>query len=630
MLTKMREKFAGGIAIAILAIIGVSFVFFGNNLGTASAQVAAKVNGSEIGIGQLELLYREQLQANPGIVDAPAEYRASLRRQLLDELIRQRLVDLYLSDSGYRVSDEAIDEGIRNIAEFQIDGEYSEAQATQFLATRQLTVESFREQQLINLRRSQLGRAIGGTSFVTPSDYRRYLNLMFEQRLASVARFDVETLMADIEVTDGMVESFYNDNDNLFLMPESADIEYIEFNRAAIGAQIDISEDALYDHYLNEQDRYLQPEQRRARHVLISIGDDEDAARAAAADALTRIQSGEAFAAVAAEVSMDGGTAPNGGELGTVTRDQMPGELGAEIFAMQQGDLSGPIKSEFGFHVVRLDEIIEPGPLPLDEVRGELLNELRDIEAEEGFRDLQQAASNELFNTKNMAEIASAVGLTVDTLPGFQRSGGGTFGQNQAAIDAVFDPVVLGGDVSQIVELDANRSAIFKVSEYREAARQPIDAVIGEIETAIRTQQAGLDAFNRASELMAALDAGADFATTASDAGASVTGLQSFGRADNTVEPAIAAAVFGAAKPNQSQPTRGQVPTSDGGYAVYSLEAVIPGRPEAIPLEQRDAGKQQLTQQAGVSDYLAFIQSLYDEADIVINEDVVAQQDQFQ
>lgn len=630
MLTQIREKAIGGIGIAILAVIAVSFVFVGTQIGNFSGVFAAKVNGSEIGVNYFENIVRNRLDENPQLASLPAEFRSQLRQGILDTVIRERLVDLYLAEAGYRMSPERIDEWIQSIPDFQVNGEYSDTQASEILAAANISIEDFRAQQMSELRRYQLQRAIVGTAVITPAEYRRYLNLAFEQRLVSVARFDMAALMADVEVTDELVEAFYIENDNLYQLPETATVQYIEFNRPAIAAELEISEQALQEHYEDSQNRYMQDEQRRARHILMLFGDDEAAAEAAAAAALARIQAGEAFEAVAADVSMDGASAPNGGDLGTMTRTQMPGELGAEIFALDAGQMSGLVKTEFGYHIVRVDEILEPGPLPLDQVRGELLNELRDRESELVFRDLQRTASDALFDTSDIAVIADTVGLPLQTVEGYQRSGGGTFGANQAVIDAVFDPAVLGGEISEIVEIDANRSAILRVSNYAEASRLPMDAVRDQIEAAIRSQQAGLDAFDKASALLAELEGGADFATTASAAGATVTAAQLISRQDVEADPAIVGAVFGAPKPAQAQPFRDQVPTSDGSYAVYSLEAVLPGRPETIPLDQRDQGKEQLTQQAGAADYLMFVQSLYDEADIVINEDVVAQQDFFQ
>jgi len=387
----------------------------------------------------------------------------------------------------------------------------------------------------------------------------------------------------------------------------------------------------LLEYYEDNQDRYLQDEQRQARHILILSDDDEDAAEAEAAALLARIQAGESFEALAAEHSDDGGTASRGGDLGALTRSQLPGELGGAVFSMDAGEVDGPIKSDFGFHVVQLDAILEQGPLPLDQVRGELLTELRDREAEDAFRELERQVSDALFDAPDLETIAAATGLEVKTAAGFTRAGGEPIGSNQAAIDAVFDSRVLyDGEISEVIELDASRSAVFKVTTHNEASRQSLEDVREEIIAALQSQEAQTIVFNRAEQLLVALNNGEDFGAAGEAAGAAVSAPTLLARQTTETDQAVLAQVFMAKKPTLSSPVTGSVSNTLGGITVYSLDAVLAGRPESIPLADRDAGKLELAQQAGSSDYLAFVQALYDKADIDISQDALAEQDLFQ
>ena len=632
MLTQIREKFAGGVAIVILGAIAVSFIFFGTNVDFSGGNIyAAKVDGSEISVNELELDYRARLDANPQLANLPAEFRVQLRQNILDALIRERLVDLYLEDAGYQVSESFLDESIQRIPEFQLDGVFDLDTAESLLMQNGYTVQGFRAAQRRQLRLSQLQRAIGGTSLVTPAEYRRYLNLIAEQRLVSVATFDLASAADEVTVTEEQVTTFYADNESLYLLPESATIEYIELNRSALAESVSISEEALNEYYLDSQSRYLQDEQRRASHILILFDDDEAAAEMSARALLARLEAGEPFADLAKTNSMDGGTAAQGGDLGSLTRSQLPGELGAEIFSMQLGEISGPVRSEFGFHIVRLDDILLPGPLPLDQVRGELLTELRERETEGAFRDLVRTASDALFDNPDMQAIAAATGLEVQRAEGIERSNAGPFGNNQAAIDAIFaDSVLNGGGISELVEIDANRAAIFKVVAHAPASRQPLDEVRDQIIATLRNQEAARIVENRASQLLQALESGQEFATAAAAANAVATAPTLLERQGTELDRTVMAAIFSAPKPAQDSPVRGQVANEAGGYTVYSLEAVIPGRPESIPQADRFAGKEQLAQQAGGSDYLAFVQSLVERADIDINDSVLAASDLLQ
>lgn len=631
MLSQIRDKIVGPAGLIILGIIAVSFVFFGATLNFAGSQYAAKVDGDEIGVAQFENAYRNQLNANPQLAQLPPEFRGQLRRNVLQSMIRERLVENYLADAGYQISEAQLTESIQQIPDFQVDGEFDLETAETILADNGYSRAEFRSLQRARMRTDQLQRAIGGTSIVTPSEYRRYLNLMAEQRLVSMAHFDIETIAAEVEVSDEAITAYYEENDSLFLLPETASIEYIEMSRSAIAEEIEIAEDVLNEYYLDSQNRYLQDEQRRARHILILSGDDEAAAEETARSLVARVNAGEPFADLAATYSADGSTASQGGDLGVRTLAQLSDELGSAVFTMEEGEVSGPIKSDFGFHVVQLDEILEQGPLPLDQVRGELLAELREQETEDRFRDVTRAASDALFDNADMQSIAAAIGAEVQTTDNIQRTDAGPFGNNQAAIDAIFDEaVLLDGQISEVIELDADRAALFSVVDHTPASRQPLDEVRDQVADAVRSIEAEKIIADRAALLMEALDNGEDFGIAAESAGATVAPTTLVGRQDASVDPAVLAQVFASRKPAQNAPVRGQVRNQDGGQTIFSIEAVLPGRPESIPLADRDAGREQLALQSGGADYLAFVESLYSDADIAINEDVVAASDMFQ
>jgi peptidyl-prolyl cis-trans isomerase D len=634
MLQDIRDKFTGGIAIAILALIGVPFLFFGINYNFTSQSFAAKVDGSEIEVGLFEQSYRDQLDRNPTWAQLPDEYRVQIRQSILESMIRDRLVEMYLTKSGYQISNEQVTAAVQRVPEFQVDGVFDKETYYSVLAQNGYEPTRFEQAQRSSMREDQLRRSIGATAVVTPAEFRRYLNLIAEQRLVSLATFDLEGVAADIEVTDEMITAYYDNNPTLFLTDETVDLEFIEIRRDAVAETIEISEQALLEYYEDSQNRYLQDEQRRARHILILSGDDEEAAEATARDLLARIQGGESFEDLAREYSADGGTSAQGGDLGAMTQSQRDDELGSAIFSMDVGAVEGPVESQFGFHVVRLDEILEQGPLPLEQVRGELLSELRDLESEDMFRELERKLSDALFDATDVQDlqaIAAAAGLESQVASGITRTGGELIGSNQAAIDTVFDERVLfNGEVSDVVELDANRSAVFKVTQYHEAARQALDVVRDQISANIRTQEAQSIVSGNAAKLLSDMDAGAEFAVAAETAGATVSAPVLLSRDNSELEPAVLSQVFMATKPSQDAPVTGQVASAGGGFTVFNLEAVLPGRPQTIPQADRDAGKAQLAQQAGMSDYLAFVESLYNDADIVISRDALAAQDLLQ
>lgn len=622
MLQKLRERFTGKFALAILLLLVVPFAFFGipyDNI--IRGGYAAKVEGIEISEMQLQQAFQETLAryAREG-TDIPPELHGLVREAVLTNLIRETLVNAHLSDAGYRVTDEMIAEFIQSIPDFQEDGTFSKQLYYDWLASQAMAPRQFEESQRQALRASQLQRGIGATAFVTPAEYRRYLNLYGEQRRAAVATFDTRAEAEQVEVGDEEVTAYYEAHAEEFQAPESADIAWIEIDRRELAEGIEVTEEELAQYYSQVSDRYRQDERRRARHILITFGDDKDAAREQATALAERARAGEPFEDLARQYSEDTSSSQQGGDLGLSPKSQMPGALGDTVFSMRKGAIEGPVESEFGFHVVRLDDIVPGGPLPLEEVRAELERELRDEKSANRFRDMERRVSDALFEADSLEGMAEALGVEVRTADGFTRFGGEPFGNNQAAIEAVFDPLVLEGRISEIVELDANRIAVFAVREHHPAAQQPLEEVRETIVERLRLERAREAVRARAEELEAALEGGADFAEAAEAAGAEVMAPTLLRRQGNQVDPRVLEAVFRAPKPREGRPTIGSAVTESGDHAVYAVLSVHPGRPESIPLEQRDARKLELAAEAGRADYTALVLELERKAEIVRSE----------
>ncbi|MDJ0918914.1 MAG: SurA N-terminal domain-containing protein [Woeseiaceae bacterium] len=626
MLSQIREKITGPVAWIFLGVIGASFVFVGVgfNASFLGSNYAAKVNGEEIPVAFFENQYRNFIAQNPQFATVGDSLRLQIRRELLDRTIREVLIDEYLRAKGFAVGDERVTEMIQQIPEFQTDGVFDMETYRSFLGLQGMTPTQFELEQRQRIREQQLSLAIGATALVSPAEYRRYLNLVAEQRVVTLVELTADMVDETIEVSEEEILAFYDENASLYQQPESADIEYILISRDTVAERVEITEAELAEYYEQEKSRYLQEEQRQARHILILTGDDEAAALEQAEALAARAKAGEPFEDLARSNSMDGGTASNGGDLGVLTRTQLPGELGAAIFAMEEGRIEGPIETEFGFHVVRLDRILEQGPLPLEQVRGDLLAELQDEEADGAFMALERTLSDALFDTPDMAAIAAAAELEVMTLAGFTRDGGGELGANQVAIDTVFDSrVLVDGEISDVVELDADSSAIFKVTQYNESRRLPLEDVRDQVDGAIRGRKADEMLAARADSIVEAVQTNGDLGEAAAAVGAEPSAPQLLTRDNQLADPSVVFSVFTSPKPTPAQPTTSRVRNQSGGYTVFSIDAVLPGRPESIPLNERDEGKLLLAQQSGVSDYAAFVEALVDSADIIIDEDVV-------
>lgn len=633
MLQNLRNNITGPIALGILVLIALSFVFVGvgGTYNFFGGQYAARVDGEEISLGLFEARYRDFLSDNPAVATAGDAERQQVRQQILDNLIYEQLLENFLDESGYRIGDAQVVDSIREIPDFQTDGQFNRETYNAALLSAGRNSNEFEFAQRMSLRRQQLQLAIAATAVITPAEYRRYINLMTEQRLVTIATFPPDMVDEEIVIGDDEIATYYEQNPVQFELPESADVEYVMISRDDVAAGIEVSEEALLQYYEENRYRYLQDEQREARHILITFGGDEDAAESEANALLARLNNGEAFDELAREFSDDTGTANDGGAFGALTRSQFPSELGAAVFALQPGEIDGPIRTDFGYHIVRLDNVLPQGAMPLEQVRGELVAEIRERDVDDAYRALENDLGSALFDADDIAAAAEAVGTDVQLAEGITRAGGEPFGSNQIAIDTIFDSAILTtGQTSEVVELDNVSSAVFRVARYNEASRQPLDEVREQIRGILTANRIESMLRQRADTLRAEVEAGSEFRSAAEAAGADVSEPLLLSRQNPNADMAVFYSVFAAGRPAENTPLRDVVRTSSGAYAVYSLDAVLPGRPEAIPLAERDTAKLFRAQESGFRDFAAFLLALREEANIVVNEEAVAAADFFQ
>lgn len=630
MLQNIRDKITGPTALVFLALIAVPFIFVGISSPLIGSGYAAKVDGDEISMNVFEQAWQDQIRQNPDYLSYPPQFQNMLRSQILDRLIRDRLVIGYMNNVGMRVSDEMVTDQVRQIPAFQDAGVFSMEAYRSALDLQGRSTNEFEASMAQSLRQFQMQQAVIGTAFVTPAEYRRYLNLFAEQRVVTVSTLRFDSIKESIEISAEEIAEFYAANPDQFNTKETVDLYYIEIRRDELIDKAVISEEDLATYYEIAGGRYMQDERRQARHILILFGDDDAAAQEQAKALTARVQAGEPFEDLAKQYSGDSFTADNGGDLGLLPMTQLPPAFADSLFSMSEGEVKGPIRGKFGFHIIKLDDIVAGGPLPLEQVRAELEGELRNRQADADFIELVNAVSNAMFDNLGIAEMADVVGLEVKSASNYTRSGGAPFGANQAAIDAVFDERVLnGGEVSDIVEIDANRSVVVNVSAYHEAMRKPLSDVSEQITGALKSAGAQEIITERSETLMAKLRSGEDIVEASASVGAIVSATAIYTRTDQEVDQRLLAAIFRSKKPVGDVPKIGATFTQTEDYAVFSLSAVAEGRPESIPLADRDARKTELTAQSGTADFTAFITELQQRALIVKNDDILQSEESF-
>ncbi len=297
MLSDIRERFTGKPALVVLGVLAFSFIFFGIGEFTfLGGAYAAKVEDTEISVNQLDRAYQNQLLQFSDYGNLPVETRQILKANSLERLIRDTMVEVYVRDEGYRISDTQIANVLQAEPEFQENGEFSSEMYYAWLDVRALNPRNFEARQALTMRTGQLLRGIGATAFVTPTEYRRYLNLYAERRQATLAVFDIVALANTVVVREEDVTTYYEARPDDFYTQESVDFEFLEVNRATLSQEIEIAEDVLQQYYEDSGSRFQWDEQRQARHILLTVEDGDEVAAEQQAIALTaRVNAGEPF-----------------------------------------------------------------------------------------------------------------------------------------------------------------------------------------------------------------------------------------------------------------------------------------------------------------------------------------------
>ena len=483
MLQRIHDSLGRWVAAIILGLIAVGFIFWGVNFNqTASATFAAKVNGESIPLQEFdrELQARQNQYQQQYRIELSEDMRRQLRRNVIDNLVSATALRQRVEDRGYRVSDARVKASIRSIAAFQANGQFSMDQYRALLSNQNLTPATFEGMQRQDLEVQELQKGVTNSTFLTPSEFRRYIELYNQQRDLGYAMFDVQSFTGKVQIDDDAISEHYEKNKASYQTTETVDLEYIELSLADIASKIEVSDEALHDYYEQVKDRYTTPEQRHVAHILIAVNDDrtDEQAKALAEQVMQRIQNGEDFAKVAAEVSDDAGTKNMGGDLGWIAR----GSFGDEpfenaVFEMKEGELKGPVKTDFGYHVIRLEGIRAGGVKPFEDVRDELATDYKNDKAEDQFYDKANQLEQKAFDAYNeLASVATALDVPLKTAMGFPRTGDPALFENSApVVQAAFsDDLLESGKNSTLLQLAEDDVVVLRVTAHHPSTIKPL------------------------------------------------------------------------------------------------------------------------------------------------------------
>jgi len=500
----------------LLLLILPSFVFVGIQ-GYSSfmegEKALAKVAGESVTQQEFDAAVRNRLdqlrsmmgaQFDPQAFDTPA-----MRQAVLDEIINTRLIAAEASKNHFSASDDQLRATIQAIPAVQENGRFSNARYRDALAAQGMTPVMFESQLRRDLALQQVLGPVAQSAAVPDAVMDRLVAAATERRQIQTLRIAAADYRAKVNVSDDEVKAYYEANRSGFELPERVDAQYVVLDQGAVTTGVSVSDEDIKGYYEQNQARYRQDEQRRASHILIAV--DSSASEAAREEARKKAQAladqakapNADFAKLARENSQDPGSARNGGDLDWFGRGMMVKPFEDAAFALKQGEVSGVVPTDYGFHVIKLTGIRPAVVKPLAEVRSQIVEEIKQQQAARRFAEAAEQFTNLVYEQSDTLDpAAQKFSLKIQEAQGVTRSGqsGNDVLGNPKVLQALFsDEVLREKRNSGVIELAPNRLVAVRVTRHIAAAVQPLADVAAGIRKQL-TEDKAIDLARAAGE----------------------------------------------------------------------------------------------------------------------------------
>jgi peptidyl-prolyl cis-trans isomerase D len=491
-LQSIRDRAQGWFATVVFGILIIPFTLWGINWYVTHRNdvVVAKVNGAKISLGDYEAAMKEQRRYLQSLGASTRDIdQGLLRQQTIDKLVNDELLKEARDDRKLRIGNQDLAAAIQTFPAFQKAGKFDLNLYDARLRELGLSPAGFEERMRGDLAIEQLRQGISDTNFVTQAAVDGVQKLRGQKRDVSYATIAVEPLKAGITPTDADIEAYYKANEKRFMSPEQVKIAYLELSADMLAKSLTVDEQALQDYYeTHKATTYTTPEERSANHILVHVPKDakpEEAekARKTAEEYYNEAKGGKDFEKIAMEKSDDVGSKAEGGKTGFFRRGVMAKEFDEAVFSMQPGELRGPIRTEFGWHVIRLNEIKKEAVKSFSEARADVEAAVRKEQAEKlYFEKADQLSTLTYENSDSLEPAAKALGLTITESDFFPRSGGKELLANANVIDMAFSSEVLNERLnSQPVEIGPTHTLVLRMVEHKPEALRPLAEVRDEV-----------------------------------------------------------------------------------------------------------------------------------------------------
>ncbi|MBD1558007.1 peptidylprolyl isomerase [Vibrio sp. S9_S30] len=611
MMERLREGVNSIAVKIILGLIILSFVFTGVSgyIGSGS-NVAAKVDGVEISRGAFEQAYqneRNMLQAQYGeqyanLLSDP-DFVQRLRLSVLDKMVNEVLLENHAKSLGLRISDEQVLGMILQMPEFQLEGKFNQDIYESSLRRAGYTPESFGEVIRRSEVRNQLLQALSGSEFSLPGEVADQSKLITQTRDIRILELNVEEFAKSANPSDEELQEYYSSNAVKFTRPEQVKISYLELSGDALKASVDVTDEEIEAYYQESLDQYSTAEQRSVSHILVQ-GDEETKAQAI----LDELNAGADFSELAKTRSEDIGSAEMGGSVGWIERDVMEPAFEEAAFALTAiGDTTGLVKSDFGYHIIKLDDLKASETKPLSDVKEEIKQDIVNQKAADRFHDLYKDLERVAFEAPNSLEpLAELIGSTVQTTDFVSRFNAPEILSSPEVQEAIYSVEVKeNGENSTPVEIAPEHVVVVRVDEVREETVLPFEDVKDQVVQQLSAIKGEQKAVELADQLIETLSN--DDTSVLEQEGLAFDEQETINRGNP-----LANTVYALTKPEEGKKVYGQSKDSLGNIVVVELTGVAA---EEQPAFSAQIGMQ-LVRSNGEQGAIALSKALRESADV--------------
>lgn len=616
MLTEIREKAQGFFAWVILLLIGVPFALWGIQNYTDGGGEASLASVGSKKFSQKEVAQAvTQISQNMAGMNIPEDM---LKTQALKKLIGDEVLLQYVENEGLEVSDETARQFIKTLPYFQTEGKFDEKQYKAIIAAQNMSSAAFAQRIKQSLKMEQFQRAILESSFTTQYDIENVFKIQNQQRDIEYIKVPVPKLTAT--PTEDELKAYYQLHQEDYKLPEQVSVEYVELSADAMANSVTVTDAQLQTAYQEQKDQYTTKERRKISHILFAINKETTAEQALqkALKAAEELKN-KGFAEVAKAVSDDKLTADKGGDLGLFTSGVMDKDFEAAAVALELNAVSAPVKSSFGYHLIKVTELVAGEVKPFEVVKADVLKAFQKTQSETAFFEAgEKMAQLSYENSGALSAVSEGLKLKIQKTGLMSKeSGEGIFADPKVRA-AAFAEEVLNGNNSEPLEAGSNHLIVLRLLEHKPAKAQDLKEVEVKVSAALLAEKAKQEAVIIADKIKLKVQAGEDMNVVAAEFQLSAQKMTGLVRNTDKLTPELNQAVFKAAKPSDGKSVVEKIELASGEQVVMRLTKVGVGVMTDEDKKKQEIAAKNIAKALGQSMYSSSLKGLELEADVTI------------